>query len=152
MAGKRRKAPETPPASEVVDDDPIGANAPETEAERALRIDREAAEAAEDEEAREGAERAEGLDDEDETDDEDDAKGEDGAAVEAAKPPAAPPAPAAPKPPADKPGPKGERHDDFRARIGEPPTTGAKLDPKTGRVEVPAPGTFDAKRRAPQRP
>lgn len=146
MAGKRRKAPETPPASEVVDDAPIGANAPETEAERALRLDREA------------AERGDGDDDEDDEDDEgdepdeDDGKGEDGAAVDAAKPPPPPPAPAAPKPPADKPGPKGERHDDFRARIGEPPTTGAILDPKTGRVEVPAPGTFDAKRRAPQRP
>lgn len=38
-----------------------------------------------------------------------------------------------------------------RERLGEPePVDGAKLDPKTGRVEAPAPGTFDPAKRKPQ--
>ena len=44
-----------------------------------------------------------------------------------------------------------ETADKLRTRLGEPaPVTGAKVDPKTGRVEKAAPGTFDPTRRRPQ--
>jgi hypothetical protein len=63
--------------------------------------------------------------------------------------PAAAPAPAAPAPEAAAPE-KGGSPDARRAR-GEPPAApGAVYDPKTGRLEKPAPGTFNPDRRRPQ--
>lgn len=61
----------------------------------------------------------------------------------------------APRPPkaAKTSAPAGRRPPELLERLGEPaPKAGAIVDPKTGRVEVPAPGTFDKARRKPQRP
>lgn len=79
----------------------------------------------------------------------DDRGPEDDAAAKGSEPKAA----EGSKPAAEK-DPRGTERGDpvkLREKLGEPaPASGAKLDPKTGRVEVPAPGTFDASKRKPQ--